>query len=30
VHGFFTDPQLFDASTAAVEQVSAWANTWGT
>ncbi|MDX6368132.1 MAG: acetyl esterase, partial [Nocardioidaceae bacterium] len=30
VHGFFTDPQLFDASTVALEQVGAWANTWGT
>jgi acetyl esterase len=30
VHGFFRDPELFDASTAAVEQVCAWANTWGT
>jgi hypothetical protein len=29
VHGFFTDPELFDASTAAVEQVCAWANAWG-
>ncbi|MDX6316853.1 MAG: acetyl esterase, partial [Nocardioidaceae bacterium] len=30
VHGFFRHPELFDASTAAVEQVSAWANAWGT
>jgi acetyl esterase/lipase len=30
VHGFFTDPDLFDASRVALGQVGAWANAWGT
>jgi acetyl esterase len=29
VHGFFADPELFDAGAASVAQVSAWASTWG-
>jgi acetyl esterase len=30
VHGFFGNPELFDASPLALAQVSAWANAWAT